>query len=171
GIGIAGGENRAIEAARAAIRSPLLETSINGATDAIVNITSGFDASLYEINEIIEEIQKSSTTDINVIYGSAINSDLDDEIIVTVIATGFSEDPLFKDYTLERAAEVPESPEGPLKDQPRFETADRKLSKQEKKDQKKKQKAGKEQIPLDKPESESEDDIQIPSWLKERFKK
>ena len=73
GIGLAEGENRAQEAARAAIRSPLLETSINGATDAIVNITSGFDASLYEINEIIEEIKKSLTPGNNIIYDSDIN--------------------------------------------------------------------------------------------------
>jgi len=73
GIGVAEGPNRAVEAAREAIRSPLLETSINGATDAIVNITSNFHASLYEMNEVVEEIHKSSTTEINVIYGSAIN--------------------------------------------------------------------------------------------------
>lgn len=172
GIGIAGGENRAVEAARAAIRSPLLETSINGATDAIVNITSGFDASLYEINEIIEEIRKSSTTDINVIYGSAINSDLDDEIIVTVIATGFSEDPLFRDTTLEKATEVLEqAPMGTGRFSTGSETVSVKPSKAEKKELKKKAKPGKEQIPLKKPAEEVEDDIQIPSWLKERFKK
>ncbi|MDY0024298.1 MAG: cell division protein FtsZ, partial [Candidatus Izemoplasmatales bacterium] len=97
GIGVAEGPNRAIEAARQAIRSPLLETSINGATDAIVNITSNYQASLYEIDEIIAEVHKASTTDINVIYGSAINSDLGDELVVTVIATGFAQDPIFKD--------------------------------------------------------------------------
>lgn len=164
GIGIAEGENRAVEAARAAIRSPLLETSINGATDAIVNITSGFDASLYEINEIIEEIQKSSTTDINVIYGSAINSDLHDEIIVTVIATGFSEDPLFKEYTLQRAETPPEpvsQPVEPVTKSSRFL----------KKEAKKKTKNIKEAEPLKKPADEEAEDIQIPSWLKERFRK
>jgi len=164
GIGIAGGENRAIEAARAAIRSPLLETSINGATDAIVNITSGFDASLYEINEIIEEIQKSSTTDINVIYGSAINSDLQDEIIVTVIATGFSEDPLFKDMTIQRAEEKPEQP-NPV------EEVFNRPTRQQKKEKAKKQKNVKETEPLKKTIEEDTEDIQIPSWLKERFKK
>ena len=164
GIGIAGGENRAIEAARAAIRSPLLETSINGATDAIVNITSGFDASLYEINEIIEEIQKSSTTDINVIYGSAINSDLQDEIIVTVIATGFSEDPLFKDMTIQRAEEKTEQP-SPV------EEVFNRPSRSQKKEKAKKQKNVKETEPFKKTIEEDTEDIQIPSWLKERFKK
>ncbi|MGD9909318.1 MAG: cell division protein FtsZ [Candidatus Izemoplasmatales bacterium] len=165
GIGIAGGENRAVEAARAAIRSPLLETSINGATDAIVNITSGYDASLYEINEIIEEIQKSSTTDISVIYGSAINSDLDDEIIVTVIATGFSEDPIFKEVTIEKAK--PAQVEQPSIDHI-FE--ERKVT--SKKEDRKKGKKQKEEFTKEMPESSQEqEDIQIPSWLKERFKK
>lgn len=158
GIGLAEGENRAVEAARAAIRSPLLETSINGATDAIVNITSGFDASLYEINEVIEEIQKSSTTDINVIYGSAINSDLGNEIIVTVIATGFSEDPIFKDTTIEKPIETKEEPE------PELEI---KIPDKKKKSKKKQRK------PVVKEDHEEEEtsDINIPSWLKDRFKK
>jgi cell division protein FtsZ len=158
GIGLAEGENRAVEAARAAIRSPLLETSINGATDAIVNITSGFDASLYEINEIIEEIQKSSTTDINVIYGSAINSDLGNEIIVTVIATGFSEDPIFKETKFEKPKDPEPEPE------PEILIPDKKKSK------KKKQKKVVEKQPT-KEEKEETSDISIPSWLKERFKK
>jgi cell division protein FtsZ len=166
GIGIASGENRGIEAARAAIRSPLLETSINGATDAIVNITSSADASLYEITEIIEEIRNSSTTEINVIYGSAINSDLDDEIIVTVIATGFSEDPLFKETTLTR----------PVEQKVETNTLDRQFeqgSKLSKKDAKKEEKLKKEQE-KNKPKVEKtveKDDIAIPSWLSSRFKK
>lgn len=156
GIGLAEGENRAVEAARAAIRSPLLETSMNGATDAIVNITSGFDASLYEINEVIEEIQKSSTTDINVIYGSAINSDLGNEIIVTVIATGFSEDPIFKDTTIKKPIETKEEPE------PEIKIPDKK--------RKSKKKQRKPVVKEDYKEEETSD-INVPSWLKDRFKK
>ncbi len=159
GIGLADGENRAQEAARAAIRSPLLETSINGATDAIVNITSGFDASLYEINEIIEEIQKSSTTDINVIYGSAINSDLGNEIIVTVIATGFSEDPIFKKSELEM----------PKKEEIKEPEPEPEIKKPKKRKSRKKQK--KAVSKETKPEPKEDSDISIPSWLKERFKK
>lgn len=159
GIGLADGENRAQEAARAAIRSPLLETSINGATDAIVNITSGFDASLYEINEIIEEIQKSSTTDINVIYGSAINSDLGNEIIVTVIATGFSEDPIFKKTEME----IPKKEEI-IEPEPEPE-----IKKSKKKKTRKKQK--KAVTKEANTETKEDSDISIPSWLKERFKK
>lgn len=162
GIGLADGEDRAVEAARAAIRSPLLETSINGATDAIVNITSGFDASLYEINEIIEEIQKSSTTDINVIYGSAINSDLGNEIIVTVIATGFSEDPIFKTTKTPKPEEVITKPEPEQKPV---------IEKPEKKKKTKKRRTKKTVASPKIPESEPESDINVPSWLKERFKK
>ncbi|XMB72497.1 cell division protein FtsZ [Mycoplasmatota bacterium WC30] len=159
GIGLADGENRAVEAARAAIRSPLLETSINGATDAIVNITSGFDASLYEINEIIEEIQKSSTTDINVIYGSAINSDLGNEIIVTVIATGFSEDPIFKDSNFEKPVDEEIEPEP----EPIIEIPNKKKTK--------KKKQRKPVVKETKSEEEEKSDVSIPSWLRERFKK
>jgi cell division protein FtsZ len=166
GIGIASGENRAVEAARAAIRSPLLETSINGATDAIVNITSGYDASLYEINEIVEEIQKSSTTDINVIYGSAINIDLHDEIIVTVIATGFSDDPLYHDLTIKNA----EQQNKPVVS-PRIDEVFSKPVAKSKKDLKKEEKIKKELDKAPKKPEEEPEDIQIPSWLRDRFKK
>ncbi len=163
GIGIASGENRAVEAARDAIRSPLLETSINGATDAIVNITSGLNASLYEIHEIVDEIQKSSTTDINVIYGSAINTDLGDEIVVTVIATGFSDDPLFRDQTFQKAESKPAVQ--PVEPQPAKE------SPKSKREAKKEEKVKKEIEKLPKKPEEEPEDVSIPSWLKDRFKK
>lgn len=89
GIGTARGENRAIDAARRAIHSSLLEVSIDGATDAIVNITSSADIPLKETEDIIAEIRNSCDKSLNVIYGSAINDDLGDEIVVTVIATGY----------------------------------------------------------------------------------
>ncbi len=92
GIGMASGDNRAVEAVRRAIHSPLLETSINGATDAIVNITSDVDVKLTEVNEAINEIQNNSSTEINIIHGQAINADLENEVIVTIIATGFKQD-------------------------------------------------------------------------------
>ncbi|HEY8435804.1 MAG TPA: cell division protein FtsZ [Haloplasmataceae bacterium] len=89
GIGIASGENRAVEAAMRAINSPLLETDINGATDAIINVTGGINLTLYEINDAVTAIQNAANAEINVIHGAAINADLEDEIVVTVIATGF----------------------------------------------------------------------------------
>lgn len=89
GIGIGMGEDRAIEAAKQAVSSPLLETSIEGATDAIVNITGGANLSLFEAEQAAEVVRASAKTDINTIFGSVINENLTDEVIVTVIATGF----------------------------------------------------------------------------------
>jgi cell division protein FtsZ len=163
GIGVAEGPNRAIEAAREAIRSPLLETSINGATDAIVNITSNYQASLYEIDEIIAEVHKASTTDINVIYGSAINSDLGDELVVTVIATGFSTDPVFKDEVL--PPKIQSHNEPPKKEEVEVDIPEKKQSKFFRKNKKK------EAIEKQKAVEEENDDIKIPSWLKDRFNK
>lgn len=89
GIGIGMGEDRAIEAAKQAVSSPLLETSIQGATDAIVNITGGLNLTLFEAEQAAEVVRAASNTDINTIFGSVINENLTDEVIVTVIATGF----------------------------------------------------------------------------------
>lgn len=91
GIGYANGENSAVEAAKKAIFSPLLEHDIDGATDAIINITGGLNMSLFEVNEALGAIREASTTEINIIYGAAVNPELTDDIIVTVIATGFDE--------------------------------------------------------------------------------
>ena len=89
GIGAGVGEDRAIEAANQAVLSPLLETSIDGATDAIINVTGGPNLTLFEVEEAVEAIRKSANTDINTIFGAVINENFTDEIIVTVIATGF----------------------------------------------------------------------------------
>lgn len=101
GIGIGVGENRATEAARQAVSSPLLETSINGATDAIINVTGGNNLTLFEVEEAAEVIRSSANTDINTIFGAVINENLNDEIIVTVIATGFEStaEPLYNPYS------------------------------------------------------------------------
>ena len=92
GIGIGVGDNRATEAARQAVSSPLLETSISGATDAIINVTGGNNLTLFEVEEAAEVIRTSANTDMNTIFGAVINENLTDEIIVTVIATGFDQD-------------------------------------------------------------------------------
>ena len=91
GIGIGVGENRATIAAEQAISSPLLETSIDGATDAIINVTGGNNLTLFEVEEATEVIRSHAKTDINTIFGAVINENLNDELIVTVIATGFEE--------------------------------------------------------------------------------
>ena len=89
GIGMGTGEGRATEAARQAVASPLLERNIDGATDAIINVTGGNNLTLFEVEEAVEVIRKSANTDINTIFGAVINENLNDELIVTVIATGF----------------------------------------------------------------------------------
>ena len=91
GIGIGVGENRAIEAAKQAVASPLLETTIDGATDAIINITGGNSLTLFEAGDAAEVVRGAAKTDINTIFGAVINENLNDEVIVTVIATGFDD--------------------------------------------------------------------------------
>lgn len=71
--------------------SPLLETSIEGARGVLMNITGGSNLSLYEVNEAAEIVQSASDPDVNLIFGAVINEELKDEILVTVIATGFEE--------------------------------------------------------------------------------
>ncbi|ALS27359.1 cell division protein FtsZ [Paenibacillus cisolokensis] len=93
GIGIASGENRAAEAARKAIMSPLLETSIDGARGVIMNITGGSNLSLYEVNEAAEIVIEASDPEVNMIFGAIIDEEMKDEIKVTVIATGFDSKP------------------------------------------------------------------------------
>ena len=92
GIGIGEGENRAIEAAQQAVASPLLENTIDGATDAIINITGGNSLTLFEAEDAAEVVRNAANTDINTIFGAVINENLNDEVIVTVIATGFDDD-------------------------------------------------------------------------------
>lgn len=93
GIGSAKGENRAAEAARIAISSPLLETSIEGAKGVLLNITGGPNLGLFEVNEAAEIIQQAADPDANIIFGAVIDESLEDEIKVTVIATGFDAKP------------------------------------------------------------------------------
>ncbi len=102
GIGLGVGENRAIEAAKQAVSSPLLETSISGATDAIINVTGGNSLTLFEAEDAAEIVRQSANTDINIIFGAVINENLNDEVIVTVIATGFEDETPSYDETTTR---------------------------------------------------------------------
>lgn len=97
GIGLGVGENRAIEAAKHAVSSPLLETSIQGATDAIINITGGKSLTLFEAEDAAEVVREAANTDINTIFGAVINENLNDEVVVTVIATGFDDDAISRE--------------------------------------------------------------------------
>jgi len=89
GIGSASGENRAAEAARTAVSSPLLEASIEGATGILLNVTGGSDIGLFEVNEAAEVVTGAADQNANVIFGAVIDDTLGEEVQVTVIATGF----------------------------------------------------------------------------------
>ena len=89
GIGRASGENRAEDAAKQAIQSPLLETSIEGARGVIINVTGGENLGLHEVNTAAELVQRSVDPEANIIFGAVIDKSLDEDITITVIATGF----------------------------------------------------------------------------------
>lgn len=89
GIGKASGENRSVDAAKQAIKSPLLETSIDGAKAVLLNITGGEDLGLFEVNEAADLIRQAVDQDANIIFGAGIDETLKEEIKITVIATGF----------------------------------------------------------------------------------
>ena len=151
GIGMAAGPNRAIEAARKAIRSPLLEIDINGATDAVVFITSDIDITLQEVYDVTNEIRNASTSEIDIIIGTGFNPELQGELIVTVIATGFDsnqeQEDLLKDPFAE--SEEAEKPEDVVEEVKKDE-----VEKQEEQPSRRKRDIGEA----------------IPEWLKNRFK-
>jgi cell division protein FtsZ len=89
GIGRASGENRAVEAARQAIASPLLEVDIAGAQGILFNISGGSNLSLFEVTEAAEEIRSAADPEANIIFGTSFNERLGEEVAITVIATGF----------------------------------------------------------------------------------
>lgn len=97
GIGVAKGENRAVDAATAAISSPLLESSIDGAQGVILNITGCNNLSLFEVNEAAKIVEAAADKEANIIFGAAIDPSLDDEVRVIVIATGFDNDKKVKE--------------------------------------------------------------------------
>lgn len=92
GIGVASGENRTAEATKKAISSPLLEVSIDGAEQILLNITGGSDLTLFEAQDASDIVAAASTSEVNIIFGTSINESLGDEVIVTVIATGIDEE-------------------------------------------------------------------------------
>jgi cell division protein FtsZ len=91
GIGQASGENRALNAVKQAIQSPLLETSINGARGVLVNITGGMSMGIHEVNEAAKLIEEAADPEANLIYGANIDESMGDMVKITVIATGFGE--------------------------------------------------------------------------------
>ncbi len=122
GIGRASGEDRAMEAAKQAIESPLLEVSIDGARGVLFNVIGGSDMSMHEINSAAETITAAADSSANIIFGATINEDIKGEIIVTVVATGF-------DASYHTRSQKTDEPEEIEKEKPtridhRIETAD-----------------------------------------------
>ena len=93
GIGVGKGETRLVDAAKNAIQSPLLETKIDGARAVLINVTGGKDMSIMEINEAAGLVMESADSDANIIFGAGIDESLEDEVHITVIATGFEKTP------------------------------------------------------------------------------
>lgn len=92
GIGVANGEDKATKAIKAALESPMLETTIDGAKGVLLNIIGGYSLSMKEVQEIAAAVEKQADEDVILIFGMSIREDMDDEVMVTVIATGFGED-------------------------------------------------------------------------------
>ena len=113
GIGRASGENRAEDAAKQAIQSPLLETTIEGARGVIISITGSESLGLHEVNTAAELVQRSVDPEANIIFGSVIDKSLDEDIVITVIATGFDKEP----GTLETSS-IKQSPAQPWAKKP-----------------------------------------------------
>jgi cell division protein FtsZ len=107
GIGVASGENRAAEAARTAVSSPLLEASVEGATGILLNVTGGSDIGLFEVNEAAEVVTSAADQNANVIFGAVIDETMQDEVRVTVIATGFGPQRSRRRRTASDAFEAP----------------------------------------------------------------
>nr|WP_207713476.1 MULTISPECIES: cell division protein FtsZ [unclassified Fusibacter] len=144
GIGKASGENRAAEAARQAIHSPLLETTINGSKGVLLNITGGNSLGLHEVNEAAEIVSESADQDANIIFGAVIDEDLKDEIRITVIATGFNDgqfDELFVDKVVQKTIQEHAKTSEP-------------------------QQAEKAQAPVQNGTNQEEDDLDIPTFLR-----
>jgi cell division protein FtsZ len=116
GIGRASGENRAAEAARSAVSSPLLEASIEGATGILLNVTGGSDIGLFEVNEAAEVVTGAADQNANVIFGAVINDSMGGDVQVTVIATGFGGQSRRRRrreaHALDRPAPAPAASEG-----------------------------------------------------------
>src|SRR3712207_4715711 len=91
GIGMGTGETRATDAARQAVESPLLETSVEGARSILLSITGGRDLSLWEVNEAAKAVQEAAHPDANIIFGAMLDDKLEDEVWITVVATGYGE--------------------------------------------------------------------------------
>ncbi len=162
GIGKANGENRAQEAAKAAIDSPLLELSIAGATGVLFTITGSSDLSMFEVNEAAEVITASCDPEAKIIFGAIIDESLGDEVKVTVIATGFKGE----------ESPVGSKPKTVAATQPSMSYPEAFAKKTEERKEKKafKKKAPEEEEIVDVPKSKQEEELDIPAFLRKKLK-
>ncbi|MBR3172618.1 cell division protein FtsZ [Candidatus Saccharibacteria bacterium] len=161
GIGRASGENRAVIAAQQAVESPLIEVKIEGARGVLFSVAGGYDMSMSEVQEAAEVITGAVSPDANIIFGASIRPELEDEIVVTVVATGFDSDYYNEDYYSK-----PEPKEEPKDEKPSSEPKDFALeNKSNMWDSIKNEPAPEE------PAHENDDDMDIPPSLRERLKK
>jgi cell division protein FtsZ len=137
GVGSASGEARALDAAKAAITSPLIEESIKGATGMLLNITGPEDLGLFEVNEAAQLVQAEADDNANIIFGSVVDQSMSDEVRVTVIATGFE--------GFELLARSPQRVRRRYESRPRVDAEDREIRKLR----------------------VSDDDIDVPGFLKD----
>ena len=127
GIGIGKGESRMVDAAKQAISSPMLETSIDGARAVLINITGGPDTSIIDINEAAQLITAAADPEANIIFGAGIDESMEDEVKITVIATGFEKPSFTASHTAstigerEPAGEAEAEPERPARNASRYE--------------------------------------------------
>ncbi len=159
GIGRASGENRAVIAAEQAVESPLIEVKIEGARGVLFSVAGGYDMSMSEIQEAAEIITGAVSPDANIIFGASIRPELEDEIVVTVVATGFDSDY----YNEPVAEEEPETPAESADDKPTAEPKDFALE----------NKSNMWDSIKNEPEPEpvaEEEDMDVPPSLRERLK-
>jgi cell division protein FtsZ len=166
GIGKARGENRALEASRMAISSPLLEASIDGARGVLLTIAGGSDLGLYEVNEAAEIIAQAADADANIIFGAVIDDGLGDEVKVTVIAAGFSDLPAAGSgglRPLERRPQEPSTAPAPAAREPEPPTAPL-LPEDDDEDEVFRRPADRPPVVIG--GDDDDDDLDIPSFLK-----
>jgi len=169
GIGQASGDNRALESAHAAIESPLLDISIEGAKGILFNITGGPDMSMYEVDEAAKAITESADKDANVIFGAIIDEAMQGEIKITVIATGFGDKP--KKREEEKSEKVTQmgqpgafrgvsqpSVQEPIK--PKTSVFSSEVSKEKKE----------EPLPSEEKEEDKEKELEVPAFIRRKLK-
>ena len=182
GIGMASGENRAAEAAKKAISSPLLETPIDGAQGVLLNITGDSNLSLFEVQEAADIVANASDQELNMIFGSVINDNLKGEIVVTVIATGFNEEviqakttsPSFGGQQQRTEVEVTkrEPRREPIREEAPIREPRRELIREEAPIREPRRELIREEVPIRQPRTNKvqrgDDTLEIPTFLRNR---